>query len=115
LDGLDTGNALGDTYITIFEFLGDIPTDTTVLTVYHNVALCGSNQSEHFTTFFAGSSSCVKAGVRSLTMYPSKNTIYLGRATKTALTVNVAVDGSNYATCRGKWHMRCYKINSWEV
>ena len=115
LDGLDTGNEYGDTYMTIFEFLGDIPTDTTVLTVYHNVALCGSNQSAHFTTFFAGSSSCVKAGVRSLTMYPSKNTIVLGRATKTALTVNVAVDNNNYATCRGQWHMRCYKVNSWEV
>lgn len=113
IDNVVTENATGDIYVTIFEFLGEIPTDTTVFAAFQNIALNYVSTNTVYGSFQSSVASGVKSGVSAINTYATKNVIYPIDIGYRAISVRVINGSASYDTCRGQWRVRCYKVSSW--
>lgn len=111
IDDVVTENATGDIYVTIFEFLGEIPTDTTRFTAYAGVTMNFGHANTMFSDNAGGVAHGVNAGNKTANRYASTNVICVRSISRLGeITVMVNPTSASYATCRGQWRMRCYKV-----
>lgn len=111
IDNVVTENATGDIYVTIFEFLGEIPTDTTIFTAYAGATMNFGHANPVYADNVGGIAYGVNAGNKTANRYAPNSTIYVGSISKQGtIKVKVTQTSASYATCRGQWRMRCYKV-----